>query len=353
MQNFGETIGYFGGPRLSPYAQAIADSYHVQVPLFINVPTGLTGATDETSVVVVPPYQHDVLIFGAHVDACLDAEAQDLLVSEAGDQLISEAGDDLVSEGGSDVPGDCDGQKIFLQVNDQRSGLTWATASPLNGAPMSAYGGGKDHVMPVLKMPEAFFLPANTELRHEFKTYNNAATGGAITWSALQLINPHKGSAPREVTMPDGSTVRVGSRVPWLAVIGLGREQYTGGFVNYQLNANRRYVAYTQPAECDILVTDIHAQFYMDIEDLGGDPDGIQFSLSDTGERLLWNNSFTPARDFAGDTSKVFPALPLCMPYLLKQGRSLEVTMLNNVSGVAATDAFLVIRGYKLGGFGF
>lgn len=346
-------IGPYGVPfEWTEYAQGIADHYQNIVPWFMSVPTGMTGATLEHRIVVTSPYQHDVLIFAAHIDGCIGATDSDVdtVITEDGDTVITEDGDTVVTEGGEGPAGNCDGDRLFLQVQDQGSLLTWATSNPINSAPLSAYGGARNNPTSLYKLPDAFFLPAGTGLRHDFRSFADTTSGGMITWVGVQLINPwQKNTAPKQVTVR-GEQVGVGSRIPWLGVIGLGRKQFTGGTTQFQLNSGRRFLAYTQAAECDIEIHDIHAQFFMSLEDSGGDPDNIQFELSDTGERKLWSQSFAPAPSLMGDPTKVFPALPLTKPYLLKRGRQLELTMANN-GNVATLNGFVIARGVKLCGF--
>ena len=348
LNSTGQLVSHFGGPEWTPYAEAIAAHYGVAVPFYLNVPTTLTGAVNERRTVMTEPSQFDRLIFAAHVQACADGdEAGEDIVTEGGDDVITEDGDEVITEAGASPASNCGGQQVYLQVADDQTGLKWATVAPIDAAPMSAYAGSSENVMPLLKLPEVFFLPAGVRLRHDFKVLAETMTGGVITWTGVQLTEPVNGKAPDFVVMPNGESIKVGSRIPWLAVVGLGREAQLASNQQFQLNSGRRYLAYTQNVDCDVEIIDIHAQFFLYVEELAGNPDLIQFALSDNGERQLWSQSFTPSRAFAGDTMKVFPALPLSKPYLLKKGHQLELTILNNGSGVGVVNGFVVIRGVK------
>lgn len=348
----GQIISHYGD-GLSPYAEAIISQYVNVVPFYLNVPTGLQGSTDEHTVVVSQHWKYDVLILGAYVDGCIVGDSDDTVITEDGDTVITEDSDTVVTEEGGDVEGSCYGQQIFMQVADQRSLLTWATAALIDSAPMSAYGGSSGGVMPILKLPEAFFLPKNVGLRHDFYTFSNIATGGSVNWVGLQLINPKGQESPKTVDLPDCGPVHVGSRIPWLSVLGVGRETIASGNLRFRLAAGARMLAYTQPAECDVEIHDVHCQFFESYEMDGGDVNDIQFVLSDTGNRRFWSRDYTPAPALMGDTTKVYPGLPLPKPYLLKKGNQIELTIINNGSDadIVLTNAYVVLRGVKLCGF--
>ena len=337
-------LGQYDLLRWTPYAEAIAANYRSVSQFFVNVPTTLTEVAEERKTVTVPAHQYDRLFFAAHVQACVSGgETGDQVITEDSDDVITEdAADDVVTEGGGATQSMCGGQQVYLQVSDDRTGIRWASNAPINAAPMSAYGGSSEEVMPFIQLPEVFFLPKNVSLRFDFSVLNETMDGGRITWVGVQLAD---GEAPQYVDIPQGR-VKVGSRVPWFAVIGLGRKIRTV-IDGYSLADNRRVVTYTSPTECDVEVTDIHGQFVVAVDEAGGDPDLIQFSLTETGERRLWTQTFTPSRDFLGDTTKAFPVMPLPTPYLLKAGRKLELSMFNNSSGAIVTDGFIVIRGVQ------
>lgn len=338
-------LGQYDLLRWTPYAEAIAANYKSVSQFFLNVPTTLTDVADERKTVTVPAHQYDRLFFAAHVQACVSGgeTGDDIITEDGADDVITEdAADDVVTEGGGATESMCGGQQVYLQVSDDRTGIKWASNAPINAAPMSAYGGSSEEVMPFIQLPEVFFLPKNVSLRFDFSVLNETMDGGRITWVGVQLAD---GNAPEFVTLPGCGKIKVGSRVPWLGVIGLGRQQINLGS-NFDFPSGRRLVAYTQPTECDVEITDIHGQFVIAVDELGN-PDLIQFALAETGQRRLWTQTFTPSRDFLGDTTKAFPTMPLPVPYLLKKGRKLELSAFNNVSGVGVTDGFVVIRGVQ------
>lgn len=314
MNNWGNAIQHWPF-AWTPYAEAIAAEYATVVPLFITVPTTLTGVTRERKSVVIPPYLYDSLIFGAHINM------------------------------GSDSNGD-NGQQIFLQVSDLRSGITWAAPGPLDSAPATAYGGSRTQTMPILNLPEAFFLPANVQLKHDWKMFSQLATGGSITWVGVQLIGPKGGRAPETVTMPDGQRIKVGSRLPWLATIGLGAEISVLGSPFYAIEAGRRYLHYTPPLDCDTEITDIAANYFTQ-GGVSSTPTNILLGLSDRGQREFWTVNLAPSPGVVGDVTKAYPALPLSKPYTLKKGRRLQLSLLN-LNTATVNNAFAVVRGVRL-----
>lgn len=341
---FNYPLGQYCLVRWTPYALAIAEHYESITPFFLNVPTTLTGVASERKTVTVPAHQYDRLIFGAHVQACVDSDvAGEDVITEDVEDVITEDSVQVITEGGGAMAADCGGQQVYLQVSDDRTGIKWATLSPIDAAPMSAYGGSSESVMPLILLPEPFFLPKNVDLRHDFKVLNDTIDGGRITWIGVQLAD---GEAPAFVDVPRLGKVKPGSRIPWFAVIPLGR-LVNSGTALYSFSLGTRKLGYTQPAEYDVEISDIHGQFALQIEDAGGDPDEIQLALSNTGQRRLWSQTFTPSRNFLGDTTKAFPVMPLPQPFLLKKGDQLELTMWNNSgsAGVIVADGFVVIRG--------
>jgi len=312
--NSGNYINYWG-PELTPYARAIAEHYSQQVPYYLTVPTKLTGTAREDRVSVTDPYQYDSLIVGCHIAM------------------------------GSGANGD-NGQQIFLQVEDLRTGLLWSTPGQVGTSPCTAYGGSRAAAMPILKLPEAFFLPAHVRLKHTFSVISSTATGGFLTWIGVQLINPFQEGAPKTVQMPDGSTIRVGTRMPWLSTIGLGTEISVIGSLRYVLGAGNIYTQYTPPMDCDVEIHDIEANWFTQN---GSDklPDNVLFSIADKGEPRMWQPSRSPAPAVMGDSTKAYPSMPFTKPYRLKKGHRLQITTQNTDSG-DINDAYITVRGVRL-----
>jgi hypothetical protein len=311
--NSGNFIDY-AGPLLTPYALAISDAYEVQVPLFMTVPTTLGNVTREEKVVITDPFQHDCLIIGAHINI------------------------------GSTINGDS-GQSVILNVSDLTSGLLWALPSPLSGSPATAFGGSQFNAMPFIKLPEAFFLPAHTRLKHLWRVLG-LATGGSITWVGLQLFKPKSGKTPTHVKMPDGSTIRVGSRIPWFCSVGLGTEISVLGSINYAMEVNRQYVQFTTATDCDVEIHDVNANWFTQ-NGISQNPTGILLSIGDKGQPQFWQPSRSPATALMGDFNKALPAMPFTKPYLQKAGDRLQLKSINQ-SGLTINNAIVTFRGVQL-----
>src|SRR5262245_36201387 len=204
----------WSGPRWTPFAQALADHYPVQVPWFWNTQIDFT-TTPQRRTVRTTPQEYDVLIIGAHVQG-----------------------------NASQLP------FVFLQVTHQESGVPWAVPNILPFFPITAFGGVNVNNMPNLRMPEAFFLPKNTQLK--------------LDWSMLGLpsfVNPDPfrltllgvqlsgAEAPERVEMPNGKLVRTDERLPLFMTMGLGFRQAGG---NFQLNNNQQRIQFLPPIDCDV-----------------------------------------------------------------------------------------------------
>lgn len=304
----------YAGPLLTPYALAIAEHYRDQRPVYINIPTNLTNTVREERVFISDPIDNDILIIGAHVNI------------------------------GSVSNGDF-GQIVLLNVSDMTTGLMWSTPNPIDASPATAYGGVQFNAMPIVKLPEAFFLQANTRLKHQWKVLG-LATGGSLTWIGLQLFRPYGGKRPTHVTMPDGSIIRVGSRIPWFCTLGLGTEISVLGSPVFVLGADNQYVQFTAPMDCDLEIHDLHANWFTQAG-VSTDPQEVLISLGDKGQPQFWQPSQTPATAVLGDFSKVFPEMPFTKPYLQKAGDRLQITTINR-TGLAINNALLTVRGVQL-----
>jgi hypothetical protein len=297
----------------TPYAEAIAAEYGVVVPYYMPVPTNLEGSSRELRTVLMPPYHSDVLLFGAHINM------------------------------GTDSNGD-NGQQIFLQVSDTRTGLTWAAPGPLNSAPATAYGGSRTQPMPILALPEAFFLPAHDQMQFDWKMFSQTAIGGSITWVGVQLSQPKSGKAPEFVEV-NGERIKVGSRRPWLATIGLGTQISVLGAPFFAIDPSARYLHYTPPVDCDTEIHDLHANYFTQ-GGISSTPANILLGLSDRGKREFWQVNLAPSPAMVSDFTKAYPSLPLAKPYVLKKGRRLRLSLLN-LNALTINNAFAVIRGVR------
>lgn len=313
--NTGNIINYWG-PHLTPYARAIISAYRIAVPVWVTVPTNLTGTVREEIQVLTDPFEYDTLFIAAHIQM------------------------------GTLSNGD-NGQLIFLNVGDLQTGMLWSTPGPIDASPATSFGGSRANAMPVLKLPEAFFLPANVQLKHLWKVFSTSATGGVITWMAIQLIDPLSGNRPHSVQMPDGRDIRVGSRVPWLSTFALGSEINILGSPNYAMAADdAQYVQYLPSQDCDIEIHDIACNFFTQ-GGVASDSENIRLALADRKQPRFWTPTNAPSTVVCGDFSKAYPAMPLVKPYTLKKGHRLEVIS-QNKNALVLNNAYATVRGVKL-----
>jgi hypothetical protein len=318
MPDFGAQIAGLGARVITPYAEAIMACYASVVPSFQTVQLNLTGATVEQRLILSDRSQFDQLFFSCHI------------------------------QGFNNDNGD-NGQIVFMNVDDLRSGRSWVAPTPVGFAPLTAFGGVDNQATPNLRMPEAFFLPGNVRLRHYINNLTNSqATGGTVTWVGVQLAQPFEGKTPECVQMINGDVVRVGDRAPLFLSVGLGRKSFVGGVTTYSVGAGSRYLAYTPPIGCDVEIHDISANFFSEF----GTPVGaeaVEFQVVDVGARKMYGPTQNYSQSLMGDFTKVFPAMPFSRPYLLKKGHRLQLSVQNNINpNLALTNAFAVIRGVRL-----
>lgn len=320
LLNNGDFIGSsWDGQFWTPYAERIASHYRRIVPWYMSVSSGLSTPLPSRNTVLTKHAQYDVLIFGASA-------------------FVTEA------------VTDADGQSIYLQVTDEETGLSWATPNILNSAPLPAYAGINLRRTPVLRLPDAYFLRARTTLRLDWSAvaFADQAFSARLTFVGVQLIDPFSGETPREITMPDGKTIRVGDRVPWFATAGLGRRLPGNALQGpgYFLSGGEQRAQYFPSADCDVEIHDLYANFLFGAID----DDNLVVKLVDMGTDTNWNPTRSPASSIFGDELHIDPALPFTKPYLLRKGHQINIIMQNNVasgSGIVDNGLF-TLRGVRL-----
>jgi hypothetical protein len=306
------------GPQWTPYAQTVANNYSVQVPWYLTLPTNLTGTNYEQVTVVTDPNQYDVLILGALINI------------------------------GDDANGD-NGQQVYLQITDLETGISWSAPNLLNYSPATAYGGVANQVTPVMRLPEAFFLPRKSRLKLDWTNSTSnftAAIGGSITLVGVQLSGAE---APENITLPDGNIIGIRSRMPWFASIAIGAIGL-GIVINNQLTfgfpPGTRFLQYAPPSDCNVEIHDIICNFLLQ-SGVDVQSDMISVKISDAGQKGMWtpNPSFIGAA--FGDYRKANPAQPLPKPYLLKQGHRIQLMTLN--AGITTLqESIVTLRGVRL-----
>jgi hypothetical protein len=319
LLNNGDYIGSdWSGPLWTPYSERIASHYRRIVPWYASISSDLS-APPSRNTVLTKPYQHDVLIFGASA---------------------------FVTGGTTGT----DGQFIYLQVTHEETGLTWAAPNVLNSAPLPAYAGINLRRTPILRLPDAFFLPKNTTLRLDWSAvaFADQAFDARLTFVGVQLIEPFTGETPRVITMPDGKTINVGDRVPWFGTCGLGEradsEALQGaGFFMAELQQRAQFLI---SADCDIEIHDL----YYNVANVSEDIQNLLVKVVDMGTPTNWNPTKSPVAAVFGDEVSVNPGLPFVKPYLLKKDHRINIlSQLNLDAGASGiSNGLFVFRGVRL-----
>lgn len=316
----GDFVGQkWDGPFWTPYAQAIADNYPIQVPWFKTVRVDLPaagGLTPVTRTVTTAPYEHDVLIFGAYITG---TDAQ--------------------------VP------FIGVQVTHQESGIPWAVNNVLPFIPLSAFGGLNTNAASLFKWPEAFFLPRTTTLKLDF-TLIDTSVGNpdaiTVTLAGAQLVR--NGPAPHMITMPDGEEIRIDSRLPMFLTAGLGRRALSA----FTLNANTQDIQYLPPIECDVEIHDASASVICSHSTRTINEDvNLLVKLTIMGIETGWTPRLSPITGVfggpgaTGGSTQIFPALPFTKPFLLPKGHRIQIAEQNNNAAENITNGYLTFRGVR------
>lgn len=314
-------------PFITPYAQAIADHYPIQVPWFHSQEISIARPNFQIAplqVYLLRPQLYDILIYGCSV---LD----------------------------HNFPGLID--NLYLQVTNEEDGVPWvAPTTELGYSPVGAFGAVVTREpAPVFrtnvsKFPEAFFLPKFTMLRFEWTlTQQQVQTNATFTLLGIQLINHAKNfQAPRHVRMPDGSHIRLGSRVPFYATVPFGDRTFGDYFGMFQLPENQQILQFTPPAGCDIEMHDAYANFLSSSSPDGSLPQQrYAVKIADRPNPTDWTPGLTPVDAVAGYQIRQHPQLPFPAPCVLRKGHRYGLTLQNNNLDNQLFGGTLTFRGVR------
>ncbi len=315
--NWGDHVGsQLRGPSWSPYAAAIAEHYPIQVPWFYTLPSNLVeGVTfQDRRTVITSPQQHDVLIFGAYA---------------------------IVRGGQAD-----EGSFILLQITHEETGIPWAVPNVIGAALLPAIAGTAATVAPlnlisVLKLPEAFFLPRHNRLKLDWAQavlQLPSDLDALITFVGVQLIGA---KAPREITMPDGKTIPVGSRLPWFITLVMGSAVRFQQWTDWTLTANREFLQFTAPQDCRVEIHDVYFNRRVPAIGLG---ENFVTKLTEMGDAGIRTPQRAPIFAWTGGAQQVNPALPFTEPFLLRSGRRLLLAEQTTVSTLFNAVTFRGVR---------
>jgi len=321
----GDWVGsaWASSPKWTPYAQAIAAHYPIQVPWYSTHSVTPSVLTTVPTAVVTRPNLYDVLIIGASA-----------FVVSAGDPTLSQIG------------------LYGLQVTHQETGIPWAAPNTIGFSPVASFSGINLNPTPIIKLPEAFFLPAKTRLKIEWVKLTDATPSSytiVFTFVGVQLINYKQDfQAPQWVTMPNGDTIPVGSRLPWFGTIPFGSRNAAGrAFGAYSLNQGQQVVQFLPPSDCSVEIHDA----YTNVETgstFGDTPILLTMKITDMRAVSDWTPGLTPVTAVFGNETQVYPVLPFTKPHLLRVGHRTAITMQNNSTAVQALSGTITLRGVRL-----
>jgi hypothetical protein len=319
LLNNGDYIGSdWRGPLWTPYSERIANHYRRIVPWYCSISSGLS-APPSRNTNLTRPHQHDVLIFG-----CSAFVANETVGNN--------------------------GQFIYLQVTHEETGLTWAAPNVLNSAPLPAYAGTDLNRTPLMRLPDAFFLPKYTTLRLDWSAvaFADQAFDARLTFAGVQLIDPFEGHAPSHVTMPSGEIIRVGNRIPWFGTTGLGRRSNAVALEGpgFFLGGGEQRAQYLPSVDCDVEIHSLYTNFI----NTGVDVSNLVIKVVDMGTDTNWNPTRSPVASIFGSEFDVNPALPFVKPYLLKKDHRINIVAQNNVgaAGASIDNGLMTLRGVRL-----
>lgn len=327
----GDFVGpaWDSSPILTPYAQAIADSYPVQVPWFLSFPITTLQDTGPLFPIIqatqTRPQQYDVLIIGANITANFNDWYTLLKLNN-----------------------------LSIQISHQETGIPWVEPVMVGFAPLLAVGGFSttlppgSAVMPTMnnmRLPDAFFLPRQTVLEFQWTqvtTLQLPPISIILTFIGIQLMKD--GPPPEFVTLPNGSIIRVGSRIPWFGVVPYGRRFNPGRlFGDFVLTAGDQYMQFLPPSDCNVEVHDVYSNFtaaYTQSQNYAA-------KLSNMRAVNDWTPGLAPIMSIAGDELKKNPALPFCMPYVLERGHRFGIVEQNNSVVDTPVGCTLTFRGVR------
>jgi hypothetical protein len=116
---------------------------------------------------------------------------------------------------------------------------------------------------------------------------------------------------------------------------------------DFSLPAGEQVTQFLPAANCNVEIHDAYANF------LG---QGVQFNtaqlltvkLTDMGAKTYWTPNPSPVTPVFGGDLQVNPALPFPIPYLLRKGHRMQLTLQNNNGITPLLGGTLTFRGVRL-----
>lgn len=321
------------GPEWTPYAEAIAQYYPVQVPWFLTKQITLTLAIIANQqgpiTILTQPQLYDILIFG------MSATVSGAVAGEHGN-------------------------KIYMNVTHLQTGIPWVAPNVLGYAPIGAFAGitnipstGAAMAMPNMKLPDAFFLPKHTKLKLDFipvTILGPINLSVKLTFIGVQLANHRTGfKTPEKITMPNGEKIGIQSRIPWFGCVPFGRRFYTAGtrsFNAFELPPGEQCMQYLPPANCEIELHDAYANFTAPNLSIT-DEQLFKMKIFDVRSRYNWTPELTPVVALFGNEQQANPALPFSKPHVLAAGHRSGFVEQNNDATETIAQGTLTLRGVR------
>lgn len=308
-------------PEWTPYAQAIADYYPIQLPWFLTTTISIAAAPPALTLpraVITRPQLYDVLIFGMSA---------------------------------TQSPTPANSGMPYLNIFHEETGIPWVSPNTVGYAPLFAFAALEGAPLAVLKLPDAFFLPSHTELKIEWAPFQiTPPVTINLTMIGVQLINHARGfESPRQIAMPNGDIIPVGSRIPWLASVPFGSRPNAVGrtYGSYTLPNLSQAMSYLPAQDCNFELHDIYAEF-LDVPSQSlGSPSLLRTKLDDTRTREDWTPFAAPITAVFGSAIQANPTMPLTRPQLVKTDHKISM-LAQNQSGSAVTNGTVTFRGVRL-----
>lgn len=326
----GDWVGstWVSSPNWTPYGEAIAAHYPIQVPLFLTTLATLSNTPLDLTIpinVLTRPLLYDCLIWGMSAFQSPD-------VNTAG--------------------------QTYLNISDQERGIPWVAPNTVGYAPLPAFAGMTSNsafggpFMFITRLPEMFFLPKHTQLKLEFLRSRLDVTPSVnviLTMLGVQLIN-HLGQTPKEIQMPNGDIIAVGSRMPWFGCVPFGGRRNDAGsraFFDYELLRLQQTVSYFPPSDCNIEIHDTYASFLDSSFEIATNDGLFRTKIDDTRIREDWTPQFVPVDGVFGSMRNIPQQLPFTKPHLQFKDHKMLMVAQNNDSDTDVNDGTVTFRGVR------
>jgi hypothetical protein len=311
--------GKWDGPYWSPFAQAIADHYPVQIPWFTSFSVDLAAASagvPSRATTLIGPFLYDIMLFGA-----------------------------MITGTASQAP------MIGVQVTHQATGIPWAVNNVLPFIPLGAFGGFNTGASPLFKWPDIFFWPRGTRLKFDFNLIDTVVGNPDPVIITLSGVKLALADTPQVVTLPNGSQIRPTDRLPMWMTMGVG----TRSGQTFFLDVGNLRIQFLPPIECDVEIHDASTNLVSGAFQLTpNNTSELSVKLTFEGVQNQWTPFSAPITSVfggfgggVGGASQIYTSLPFTAPYHLPKGSRIQTEMLNTSILTTASNGYLTFRGVR------